>query len=144
MDRSAVPEGQTDTEPGVIGEWESSGIVDVSNLFGEKPGELFLFDVQAHSLAEGPIGGDDNLVEGGQLAFLEKDGSMPEEDSGFEPSFGSLDADDIVVSDSNELVFAGEGDDLVDAFGSGGDNRIYSGTGDDTVILGSGDTVVGG
>ena len=145
MDRSAIPEGQTDTEASEIGAWESSGIVDVSNLFGEEPGELLLFDVQAHSLAGGPIGGDDKLVEGGQLAFLEKeDGSISEEDSGFEPSFGSLDADVIEVSDSNELVFAGEGDDLVDAFGSGGDNRIYAGTGDDTVILGSGDTVVGG
>lgn len=54
---------------GTFGDWESSGIIDVSALFGYAPGELFLFDVQAHTL-EGGIIDRDNLVEGGQLAFL--------------------------------------------------------------------------
>ncbi|MEA5597416.1 alkaline phosphatase PhoX [Rivularia sp. UHCC 0363] len=70
MDRSAVPAGQTDSNPTDIGNWESSGIIDVSSLFGEKPGDLFLFDVQGHSLGGGAIA-DSNLVEGGQLVFLE-------------------------------------------------------------------------
>ncbi|MCV2880424.1 choice-of-anchor I family protein [Actibacterium sp. XHP0104] len=61
------------------GDWESSGILDVSTLFGEAPGTLFLADVQAHGLddqdrfdVEGPGGQitDDNLREGGQLLFL--------------------------------------------------------------------------
>ena len=71
IDRSAVPEGQTDSEPDDLGNWESSGILDVSSLFGADPGELLIFDVQAHSVTDGSIGGEENLVEGGQLAFLE-------------------------------------------------------------------------
>ncbi len=70
MDRSALPDGQTDSSPDDIGNWESSGIIDVSTLFGEDPGQLFLFDVQAHSLRDGIIA-NAGLVQGGQLAFLE-------------------------------------------------------------------------
>jgi glycerophosphoryl diester phosphodiesterase len=69
IDRSAVPEGQTDPNPDDIGNWESSGILDVSGLFDQAPGSLFLFDVQAHSLEDGVIA-EKNLVEGGQIAFL--------------------------------------------------------------------------
>lgn len=69
MNRDSIPEGQTDPDGTDIGRWESSGIIDVSELFGEDPGELFLFDVQAHSLRDGSIE-EGNLVEGGQLAFL--------------------------------------------------------------------------
>jgi hypothetical protein len=60
------------------GEWESSGILDVSHLFGEYPGSLFLFDVQAHGIEDQDqfnsnsriVDGD--LVEGGQLLFLKE------------------------------------------------------------------------
>jgi serralysin len=55
IDRSAIPAGQTDTAPTDVGNWETSGILDVSKLFGAKPGELFVFDVQAHSLRGGSI-----------------------------------------------------------------------------------------
>eukprot|EP00182_Erythrolobus_australicus_P004661 CAMPEP_0185832356 /NCGR_PEP_ID=MMETSP1353-20130828/2036_1 /TAXON_ID=1077150 /ORGANISM="Erythrolobus australicus, Strain CCMP3124" /LENGTH=577 /DNA_ID=CAMNT_0028530523 /DNA_START=26 /DNA_END=1756 /DNA_ORIENTATION=- len=45
MDRSAVPAGQTDTDPTDCGNWESSGILDVSSYFGA-PGEtVLLLDV---------------------------------------------------------------------------------------------------
>lgn len=71
-DRSTVlPLGSTDGNTGDFGNWESSGIIDVSSLFGEAPGELFLFDVQAHSVTNGLIASK-NLYEGGQLCFLEK------------------------------------------------------------------------
>jgi hypothetical protein len=69
-----------DTDFGKAGEWESSGILDVSSLFDEKPGTLFLFDVQAHGIEDQTTKGlmnfasritDDDLVEGGQLLFLE-------------------------------------------------------------------------
>jgi hypothetical protein len=70
-----------DVDFGSAGEWESSGILDVSTLFGEKGGTLFLFDVQAHGIEDQTTVGsdpnvdslitDDNLVEGGQLLFLE-------------------------------------------------------------------------
>jgi endonuclease I len=71
-DRSTVlPLGSTDTNPGDVGNWESSGIIDVSSLFGEAAGTLFLFDVQAHSVNNGLISSK-QLFEGGQLCFLEK------------------------------------------------------------------------
>ena len=44
---------------------------------------------------------------------------------------------------TNSLVFAGAGDDLVDASSGDGGNRIYLGSGNDIAILGSGDRVVG-
>jgi secreted PhoX family phosphatase len=73
MDRSAVPEGQTDPEPDDLGNWESSGILDVSQLFDEAPGTRFVHGVQAHSVEDGIIAEAD-LVQGGQLAFLTSEG----------------------------------------------------------------------
>ncbi|MHC4877098.1 MAG: choice-of-anchor I family protein [Planctomycetota bacterium] len=72
IDRSTVlPLDATDGDPTDIGDWESSGILDVSTLFGEAPGSLLIFDVQAHSVFDGTIGANE-LVQGGQLAFLER------------------------------------------------------------------------
>ncbi len=72
IDRGTVlPLGASDGKVGDFGNWESSGIIDVSTLFGEAPGQLFLFDVQAHSITTGLIASK-NLYEGGQLCFLEK------------------------------------------------------------------------
>jgi hypothetical protein len=59
------------------------------------------------------------------------------------PIFGSTDSDTIDVVGVNQLVFAGAGNDLIDAIASEGDNRIYAGTGDDTLILGSKDVLTG-
>ena len=62
----------------------------------------------------------------------------------FEPDFGTIDGDIIEVEGSNQLVFAGASDDLVDAsISSEGDNRIYLGTGNDVGILGQGDRYSG-
>ena len=67
-----------------VGDWESSGILDVSTLFGKAPGTLFIADVQAHGLDDqdrfDPAGAagqitDDNLKEGGQLSFLTAPGT---------------------------------------------------------------------
>jgi len=72
MDRSALaPLGGTDRLAGRLGAWESSGILDVSSLFGSAPGTLFLLTVQAHGIQDGVIGGDALLVQGGQLLFLD-------------------------------------------------------------------------
>ena len=61
-------------DPFEIGNWESSGVLDVSKLFWTKPGEtLLILDVQAHSLQGGGLALEDNqdqdLVQGGQLLF---------------------------------------------------------------------------
>lgn len=68
---AALPDGQTDGDPTDCGDWESSGIEEVTHLFPTEPGQLlFLFDVQAHSVRDGSIGGREDLVQGGQILFL--------------------------------------------------------------------------
>lgn len=76
IDRSAVPADQDDPSPDDIGNWESSGVLDVTGFFKTKPGEILLIaDVQAHSLQGRPLGGSNqsnDLVQGGQLILLAK------------------------------------------------------------------------
>ena len=61
-----------------------------------------------------------------------------------EPIFGTVESDAIEVEDSNKIVFAGKGDDLIDASTSSkGDNRIYAGEGDDILILGGKSRIFG-
>lgn len=74
MDRSAT-QGEIDVDAGELGAWESSGILDVSGLFGKAQGTLFIGDVQAHGLKY------QGLVEGGQLFFLSAQGAVPEPQS---------------------------------------------------------------
>ena len=73
IDRSAVPTayGQSDGAPADIGNWESSGVLDVSSLYGAAAGSVFLADVQAHSLSNGNLLGANYLVEGGQILLLQ-------------------------------------------------------------------------
>ena len=74
----ANPTTAVDNGYGDAGNWETSGILDVSALFGAKRGTLFLFDVQAHGITDQnnyPFGSritDNDLKEGGQLLFLER------------------------------------------------------------------------
>ncbi|QDU68475.1 DUF839 domain-containing protein [Engelhardtia mirabilis] len=79
LDASLVdPIQAVDVDAGSVGAWESSGILDVSSLFGEQPGHLFLIDIQAHGIDDqdqfnaGSRLTDNDLVEGGQLLFLER------------------------------------------------------------------------
>jgi hypothetical protein len=62
--------GQTDSAVTDIGNWESSGIHDVSSLYGASAGSYFLADVQAHSLTNGNIVGGHYLSEGGQIDLI--------------------------------------------------------------------------
>ncbi|MFB3070591.1 MAG: alkaline phosphatase PhoX, partial [Nitrospirales bacterium] len=73
MDRSvSLPNRMTDSRPDMIGAWESSGIIDVTELFETQAGErLLLSTIQAHSVRDGLIT-QAHLVEGGQLVFLSK------------------------------------------------------------------------
>ena len=63
-------------------------------------------------------------------------------DTGFEPQFGTLEADEIELTGSNGLVFAGDGDDLIDAT-SGSNNRVYAGSGNDIIIIGESNRIFG-
>jgi hypothetical protein len=85
IDRSVVLDASipvwtdaVDEAPDEVGKPESSGILDVSKLFGEPAGSLFLFDIQNHGIddqerynADSRII-DEDLKEGGQLLFLRK------------------------------------------------------------------------
>lgn len=72
-----------DTDDGRGGEWESSGILDVSGLFGDAPGTTFLVDVQAHGIEDQTDVNPDSRIndfdlrEGGQLLFLTRDAGIP-------------------------------------------------------------------
>lgn len=76
IDRSAVaPAGSTDSGAGDLGNWESSGILDVTDFFGTAPRErLFIANVQAHGIRDGKIGDNPVLDEGGQFLFISKIG----------------------------------------------------------------------
>ena len=74
VDRTAVPAayGQSDGNPSQVGNWETSGIIEVSGIFGAAPGSVFLSTVQAHSLINGNIVGNPYLAEGGQLNLIQQ------------------------------------------------------------------------
>jgi 2',3'-cyclic-nucleotide 2'-phosphodiesterase / 3'-nucleotidase / 5'-nucleotidase len=74
VDRTAsLPEGQFDNAPHDLGNWETSGIIDISDLLNAPPSEIWLlYTVQAHSIRGGAIA-NDNLIEGGQLLLLKGD-----------------------------------------------------------------------
>ncbi len=156
MDRSAIPDTQFDSDPDDLGDWETSGILDVSAEFGRAPGELILYTVQAHSLAGGTIGGgpdsgsqaDPNLVEGGQLAFF-----INSDATALTSNFGSA-GDDVLDAGVDfegvfDLVFSGAGSDLVDTSTvttvfDGPRNRIYTGSFGDEINVGTNDRIFGG
>lgn len=69
VNRAAVPSDMFDFDPNDLGDWETSGILDVSALFGIEAGGLFVFDVQAHSIRGGRISALD-LEQGGQILFM--------------------------------------------------------------------------
>lgn len=96
IDRAAVfdasladPADAVDVDAGEAGEWESSGILDISKLVGAAPGTRFLVDVQAHGIEDqtdvNPDSriNDGDLVEGGQLLLIsrvEEDNNDDDED----------------------------------------------------------------
>ncbi|MEB3309143.1 MAG: hypothetical protein VKJ02_02830 [Snowella sp.] len=158
IDRTGIPSDQTDSSPTDLGNWESSGILDISTLLGNEPGSVLLFDTQAHSLRNGNIinvpgldtDGDgtverqDNLVEGGQLSLLIAPDATLIQDT--ELISGTAEADvlngGIDFSGLNDQVFTGAGDDEVDTTTGGvvaGFNRIFTGSGMDTLYVNNGD-----
>jgi hypothetical protein len=66
-----APAGVTDGDPDDLGDWESSGVLDLTKLMRVRSGKtLLLATVQAHSIRDGIIG-TAGLEQGGQLIFLE-------------------------------------------------------------------------
>lgn len=166
VDRSAIPTGQVDSNPADLGNWETSGILDVSNLFGAKPGELFIFDVQAGTLNNGTIitatnidgngngtkTADENLVRGGQLSFLIAPTASLAQDVTLVGGATTGDDDintvqpDTKFDGVNDIVFTGAGNDVVDSqgFAIAGRNRIDTGSGADEITVANEDRAFGG
>ena len=63
-----LPHGAVDRDPGDLGDWETSGILDITTLLGADETTL-LVNVQAHSL-DVNLHGD--LVQGGQIVLLRR------------------------------------------------------------------------
>ena len=149
------------------GEWETSGIVDVSSLFGEEAGSVFLFDVQAHGLADqddvnleqGDQSAltDDNLAEGGQLVLLTNSELLQiggvSEGQGEGGGIGISTVGDAptVTFDSEDNLKGTLEDESIRGLGGGdtingraGDDRLFGGTGDDTIFGRRGDDFISG
>jgi serralysin len=167
IDRSAIPAGQTDINPTDVGNWETSGILDVSNLFGNKPGEVFLFDVQAHSLRGGSVisatnvdgNGDgtktdaENLVEGGQLSFLIAPNAKIAQSGELLVPGGTTGDNKLVAGETpgidgiRNIIFAGAGNDEIDTATAGvkaNGNRVDAGSGNDRIFITDADRASGG
>jgi len=136
-ENAAGTEFNDPTEPG---EWESSGIIEVapSDFTPEsRPGRSdYLLDVQAHTIKnseENPDVLNGNYVQGGQLLLAEAAGEL---------KFGTPEADDLTAY-QEDTVFAGAGNDILDASTGRGDNRLYGQSDNDTLFAGANDTLVG-
>lgn len=147
MDRSALPDLQADLDPNDLGDWESSGILDVSTLFDYDPGQLFLANTQAHSLNGGPIAAED-LVQGGQIFFIfaPEIGTDISETIVSETIIGTDSRDRLTGTDlsetikglgGNDRIKAGDGNDIIE--GGLGNDRLFGEEGSDTFVLASGD-----
>lgn len=132
-ENAAGPEFNDPTEPG---EWESSGIIEVapSDFTPEsRPGRSdYLLDVQAHSIEDSEVLGG-NFIQGGQLLLAEAAGEL---------KFGTPEADDLTAY-QDDIVFAGAGNDILDASTGRGDNRLYGQSDNDTLFAGANDTLFG-
>ena len=74
VNRSAHLTGTVDTAPDDFGNWETSGVVDLTSLFNSSS-TILLINVQAHSMKGDLFGGNNakrELVEGGQMVLLRK------------------------------------------------------------------------
>ncbi|MEO1799100.1 MAG: pre-peptidase C-terminal domain-containing protein [Cyanobacteria bacterium J06629_2] len=95
-------------------------------------GETYIDDVQ------------DSLDEVGERILVTSADSSSEppteppviDETNLSPLFGTLDADVIETDEINQLIFAGDSDDLIDLTQSDGNNRAFAGSGDDVLILG--------
>ena len=125
---------------------ESSGVVDVTSIFGDQHTHAYLLDVQAHY----PAATDPNLagvastvVEGGQLLMMKVADPVLVGDNNANNLFGSAADETFTGKGGNDTILAGSGNDSIDA-GNGADT-IDAGAGSDTLLGGAGnDTLSGG
>jgi hypothetical protein len=146
--RGGGPFGASDGAPADVGNWESSGILDVSRLFDAPAGTLFLADVQAHSIVDGPIA-EHRLASGGQLVLLTAPGAEVSPAvkttalGDVAKVIGSPFGDTIIGNGDANRLCGGEGGDQID--GRAGADVLRGGSGRDEILGGEGsDRIVGG
>ena len=96
---------------------ESSGVVDVSTIFGAPGRAAYLLDTQAHYT----LGGE--LVEGGQLMLMTQDRTIR----------GTAGDDTLTGSAMDDLILGAAGNDTIN--GGTGTNVLSGGTGTDTAVF---------
>ncbi|MEM8676588.1 MAG: hypothetical protein AAGF83_22395 [Cyanobacteria bacterium P01_G01_bin.67] len=140
------PFGSFDAEAGDAGEWETSGTLDVSNLFGEEPGSLIAADLQAD--IEGGVIDELDLVNGGQIFFFGEPDVVNSPAVSTDTLEGITDIvatelDDVLIGDgeANSLEGLGGNDSLS---GKGGADTLLGGNGDDILAPAGGLDVVDG
>ncbi|MFE1600807.1 calcium-binding protein [Methylobacterium sp. ID0610] len=124
---------------------ESSGILDVSTLFGGPGRQAFLFDTQAHYKNASA-----DLVEGGQLQLMFVDRTITGT-AGNDSLAGSQIADLIWGNDGDDTLRGAAGDDYLSGLagndsvdGGAGNDTLFGDAGDDRVDGGEGDDVLRG
>ena len=139
INRGAVPSGFVDSSAASPGAWESSGILDVSHLFGEPAGSLFLADIQAHGVTTDPSNTGAALRDS-QLVVIRAPGAT---------AHPAADIDTLIsIENANGTAFndtlAGDASANI-LRGLGGADRLYGGGGNDRLDGGAGiDLIVGG
>ncbi len=74
INRGFIPVGTEDTQPDDLGNWETTGVLDMTSLLNSRF-TMLLVNVQAHSMIGDLLGGrniSNDLVEGGQMLLLRK------------------------------------------------------------------------
>lgn len=129
------PFGAFDTEAGDAGEWETSGTLDVSDLFGEAPGSLIVANVQAD--IEGGAIDELDLVNGGQLFFF---GDTEVVDSPAVETDTLEGITDIVATELADVLIGDGEDNLLEGLGS--DDTLAGNGGNDTLLGGAGNDIL--
>lgn len=106
--------------------------------------ETLVEDAIAELVAAGEISAENGsrFLTSAVRAYTETQGIT---DNLATPQFGTVESDLFEINSNNQIVFAGDNDDTIDtSIASGGNNRIYGGSGDDTIILGTDDRAIAG
>lgn len=129
---------------------ESSGVIDVTSIWGDSEHLNLLFDTQSHK----SLGGE--LVEDGQLELMTIDVQVAADatlagTNGDDALTGTAGADVIDGDFGKDVIVGGGGDDHIlgnygndDLDGGAGDDRVEGGVGDDLLRGGNGDDVLYG
>lgn len=137
----------TPGQPGFITQdEESSGVVDVTAIFGDATHQAYLLDAQVHAAT-----GDPATVEKGQLMLMTIEtphdggnGNDVVNGSGGADTLSGNNGDDTMRGGSgNDVLHGNNGDDTID--GMGDNDTLYGDNGSDTLIGGGGnDRLIGG